>query len=256
MVKGIDKFREYFRDFSDHYIIIGGTARDFAISDAGFTPKGTKDIDIVLIIEALSAEFVKQFWTFVKHGSYGNTEVNPEEKKYYRFTKPKMEDFPYEIELFSRQPDLIQIPDGIYLTPIPTDESLSNLSAIMLNDVYYQFILDHCIIHNGLRLARTEALICFKAIAWISLTEKKERGEQIDSHKINKHKNDIFRLGATLAPADTFDLPRQIKSDMQAFTDSVKLNLPGKEIFTKMGIQGLKADQVLKQLITSFMLND
>lgn len=54
MVTGIDKFREYFRDFSDHYIIIGGTARDYAVSEAGFTPKGTKDIDIVLIIEALS----------------------------------------------------------------------------------------------------------------------------------------------------------------------------------------------------------
>ncbi len=202
MVRGIDKFREYFRDFSDHYIIIGGTARDYAISEAGFTPKGTKDIDIVLIIEALSTKFVRRFWEFIKNGSYGN------------------------------------------------------LSAIMLNDVYYHFIIGHCSIFDGLRLARIEALICFKAIAWLDLTERKERGEQIDSHKINKHRTDIFRLGATLAPADIYDLPKQIKSDLQAFAKKANNNLPGKEIFTKMGLQGLKADQVLKQLINSFKLND
>ena len=64
MVKGIDKFREYFSDFTDHYIIIGGTARDYVVAEAGFSPKGTKDIDVVLIIEALSPEFVRQFWSF------------------------------------------------------------------------------------------------------------------------------------------------------------------------------------------------
>ncbi len=256
MVRGIDTFREYFRDFSNHYIIIGGTARDYAISEAGFTPKGTKDIDIVLIIEALSTEFVRKFWEFIKNGCYGNKEANPKQKKYYRFTKPEMENFPAEIELFSRKPDIIQIPEGMNLTPIPTDESLSNLSAILLNDVYYHFIIGHCSIFDGLRLARVEALICFKAIAWLDLTERKEKGEQIDSHKINKHRTDIFRLGATLAPADTYDVPEQIKSDLQAFAKRVNNNLPGKEIFIKMGLQGLKADKVLKQLITSFKLND
>jgi hypothetical protein len=256
MVKGIDKFREYFRDFSDHYIIIGGTARDYAVSAAGFIPKGTKDIDIVLIIEALSAGFVRQFWKFIQDGNYSGRELNPEERKYYRFTHPEKEDFPFEIELFSRKSGLIQIPEGMHLTPIPTDESLSRLSAILLSDEYYKFILDHCTLFDGLNLATTEALICFKAVAWLDMTERKEQGERIDNNKINKHKTDIFRLGATLAPADTYDLPGQIKSDMQAFVSKVSDSLPGKEVFSGMGIRGVQANQVLKQLIISFKLNE
>ncbi len=256
MVKGIEKFREYFGDFTDQYIIIGGLARDFAMSEAGFTPKGTKDIDVVLMVEALSFDFARRFWGFIKSANYRGKEADEGRRKYYRFTNPEQEDFPAEIELFSRKPDNIQIPEGINLTPIPTDGSLSNLSAIMLDDDYYNFILDHCTIYKGLPLANTEALICFKAIAWLDLTERKEKGESIDSRKINKHKTDIFRLGATLATADVFYLSDAIKSDLQRFINQLNGQLPGKEIFKSMGLAGLTADQVLQQLVSSFKLNE
>jgi hypothetical protein len=36
-------------------------------------------------------------------------------------------------------------------------------------------------------------LIALKARAWLDLTERAERGEQIDSKTIKKHKNDVFR---------------------------------------------------------------
>ena len=42
MVIGIDKFREYFKDFPDSYVIIGGTACDIIIGAAGLTPRATK----------------------------------------------------------------------------------------------------------------------------------------------------------------------------------------------------------------------
>ena len=73
MVIGIDKFREYFKDFTGNYIIIGGTACDIILDDAGFTPRATKDIDIILIVEALKPEFVEQFWSFIKEGNYEYT---------------------------------------------------------------------------------------------------------------------------------------------------------------------------------------
>jgi predicted nucleotidyltransferase len=65
MVRGLDKFKEYFEQHSDNYIIIGGTACDIIIDEAGFTPRATKDIDIILVVEALNPEFVKQFWKFI-----------------------------------------------------------------------------------------------------------------------------------------------------------------------------------------------
>jgi hypothetical protein len=66
MVIGLDTFREYFKDYTDSYIIIGGTACDLVIDAAGFTPRATKDIDIILVVEAMSAAFVQQFWQFCK----------------------------------------------------------------------------------------------------------------------------------------------------------------------------------------------
>ena len=51
MVVGIDIFKKYFEQYPDNYIIIGGTACDIIIGEAGFTPRATKDIDIIVSYE-------------------------------------------------------------------------------------------------------------------------------------------------------------------------------------------------------------
>lgn len=68
MVTGLERFREAFKGYSDKYIIIGGTACDILISDEGFIPRATKDIDIILVIEELTREFVERFWEFIMAG--------------------------------------------------------------------------------------------------------------------------------------------------------------------------------------------
>ncbi|MFT5274935.1 MAG: hypothetical protein ACI9J2_001469, partial [Saprospiraceae bacterium] len=35
MVRGLDHFREYFKDFQDSYALIGGVACDLAMGEAG-----------------------------------------------------------------------------------------------------------------------------------------------------------------------------------------------------------------------------
>lgn len=65
MVIGLNKFKEYFKQYPGNYVIICGTACDIIIGEAGFTPRATKDIDIILVVEALNADFVKQFWEFI-----------------------------------------------------------------------------------------------------------------------------------------------------------------------------------------------
>jgi hypothetical protein len=47
MVKGLTKFKEYFSKYPSNYMIIGGTACDLIISEAGLKPRATKDIDII-----------------------------------------------------------------------------------------------------------------------------------------------------------------------------------------------------------------
>jgi hypothetical protein len=70
VVIGIEKFKEYFKEFPESYIIIGGTACDFVLAKEGLIPRVTRDIDMILIVEALKSEFVIRFWDFIKAGEY------------------------------------------------------------------------------------------------------------------------------------------------------------------------------------------
>ena len=67
MVRGIETFKQFFKGFEDNYVIIGGTACEIHEDLYAQVPRATKDIDIILIVEALSAEFVAKFWEFVKN---------------------------------------------------------------------------------------------------------------------------------------------------------------------------------------------
>jgi hypothetical protein len=159
MVRGIEKFKEYFAEYKDNYIIIGGTACDILEEVAGQQPRATKDIDIILVVETLSADFVKQFWEFIKTGQYETRQRGNGKHEYFRFLKPKQADFPFQIEIFARKPDILNIENEARLTPIPTDEDLSSLSAILMNEDYYHFALKHNVIEDGIRLASVETLI-------------------------------------------------------------------------------------------------
>ncbi len=256
MVKGLNIFKDYFAAFPDNYLIIGGTARDIIMEDAGFAPKGTKDIDMILVVEALSAEFVMQFWQFVQDGNYEQQEKSSGEQQYYRFYNPENPEFPEMIELFSRKPDAILLNEPAHLTPIPVEADLSSLSAILLSDDYYNYILTHSFIEDEVHFANTESLICLKARAFNDMTKRKAQGEQIDSKKIQKHKSDIFRLALTLAPADVYELPQTLKADLQNFAIATAEYLPGKELFKTIGLGNVNVENVYMQIVKSFGLND
>lgn len=68
MVNGIDIFREHFDNYKDQYTVIGGFACVLLMSDAGLDFRQTVDIDMVIIVEALTTEFAKAFWDFTSVG--------------------------------------------------------------------------------------------------------------------------------------------------------------------------------------------
>lgn len=140
MVKGIDSFREWFRGYEKQYVLIGGTACDLLMSNEGLDFRATKDIDLVLIIESVDAAFGKRFWKYVVAAGYEHRNRSTSKPQFYRFVKPKSEEYPTMIELFTRKPDVITLPEDAILTPIPMDEEVSSLSAILLDDNYYKFL--------------------------------------------------------------------------------------------------------------------
>ena len=255
MVRGLEIFKEYFKDYSENYIIIGGTACDVIIDDAGFEARATKDIDIILIVEALTKEFVLKFWEFINDGEYERREKSEDERKYYRFIQPKTKNFPLQIELFSKIPDLMDLEGEPHLTPIPVDDDLSSLSAILMDDEYYKFTINSSRTEAGVHFAGTEALICLKAKAFLDLTQRKSEGEDVDGRSIRKHKTDIFRLAVLLPSEHQVELPDRIKNDLKAFVDSISEELPDKAIFKQMGMGAIDVEQVFLQIKSIFPLD-
>ena len=52
MVKGLDTFQKYFKDYEEQYVLIGGTACDILFESNEVNFRATRDLDMVLIIEA------------------------------------------------------------------------------------------------------------------------------------------------------------------------------------------------------------
>lgn len=52
MVRGLDIFQERFAAYVDQYVLIGGTAATLAMEEGGLEFRATKDLDIVLHVEA------------------------------------------------------------------------------------------------------------------------------------------------------------------------------------------------------------
>jgi hypothetical protein len=101
VVRGLDVFREYFADYANQFVLIGGTAATLAMEEAGLEFRATKDLDIVLHIEALNSAFGEVFWRFAEAGQYETRQTNNTGKPvFYRFKTPKDERFPVMLELF------------------------------------------------------------------------------------------------------------------------------------------------------------
>lgn len=215
MVNGLDRFQAHFADYTDRYVLIGGTASSLAMEELGGRFRVTKDLDIVLCVESLDRAFAEAFWAFIKAGAYENRQKSTGKRLFYRFYAPAQPDYPQMLELFSRKPDALDLPSVSDLTPIPIDEEVSSLSAILMDDEYYAFIMSRRVVLHGLAVILADALIPLKARAYVDLSERKERGEAIDSRNIKKHKNDIFRLFTILDRASTVPLAESLRQDLR-----------------------------------------
>ena len=109
MIKGINKFKEYFKEYKTQYVIIAGTACDILMENAGLEFRATKDIDLVIIIEALTPDFGETFWNFIEEGAYEHRLSSSTNPQFYRFTKPKSNEYPVMIELFTRHLSKIKL---------------------------------------------------------------------------------------------------------------------------------------------------
>ena len=243
-------FRERFNTFADRYVLIGGTACDLIMQDAGLQFRATKDLDIVLCIETVDVDFANAFWAFIKEGGYRSQETAQGQRRFYRFQNPSDLAYPAMLELFSRLPDALLNNDGSHLTPIVFNDDVSSLSAILLDTGYYAWIQQGKRLIDGLPVVDAAHLIPMKARAWLDLRARRDAGERIDSRVIKKHKNDVFRLFLVIDPDTNLNLPVRIIDDMRFFLDQV---IEEDVDLKALGLKTISLDTVIAGLRTLYM---
>ena len=245
MVRGLERFRDAFAAHAHQYAVIGGTACDLLLAQVDLPFRATKDLDIVLMSEILDTSFARTFWEFVRAGQYRVAESTDGTPKFYRFSAPQGADFPSTMELFSVRPERLPPAPGVSLTPIPFDGSVTSLSAILLDAMYYAFLKAGVRLVDGVSVVGPEHLLPLKARAWLDLRERKAAGNRIDGKDIRKHRNDVFRLYQIVDPSPLAETPPVVAADMGRFFAEVQSETID---LKSLGIARFSLGEVLEQL--------
>lgn len=222
---GIDRLRQYLGAYKQNYVIIGGTACNLNLEAASLIGRATKDIDMIVVCEAITYEYLKSFWDFIRAGGYSAWQVKSNDNNsrcFYRFVEPTDTSFPHYIELFSRKPDAIVLPQEAHLVHIPVSEYLSSFSAILMDDEYYDYAVRHTIELDGVQVIDKNALIVLKIKAYLNNLRRRSDGQHVQKDDIEKHKRDVYRMGFLLTAQDSFYVSDVIKADILHFIKAIE----------------------------------
>lgn len=257
-MKGIDKIRQYLGEHKGNYVIIGGTACNLNLEEAHLQGRATKDVDMIVVCEAITPEYLRSFWDFIKAGGYSAWQVKSEEEShryFYRFIDPKDNDFPKYIELFSRKPDSIQLSEDAHLVHILVSEYLSSFSAILMDDDYYGYAVGHAVELDGVQAIDHDALIVLKIKAYLNNTERRKSGQKVQSDDIDKHKRDVYRMAYLLTTADNFTTPESIRNDIRLFLAAIESDpINTKAISRNMGMPEITQQQFIEIIKSAYSL--
>jgi hypothetical protein len=154
------------------------------------------------------------------------------------------------IELFARAESVFD-DDASGCRPLHIADEISSLSAILLNNDYYQLLLSGMTIQSDVPILSLTYLPLFKAKAWLDLSERKASGQQISEKDIRKHKNDVARLAALFTGNETCIVPARVLTDITLFIDAFEKEPPD---IKALGLPGVTSDDVvamLKRIYTS-----
>ena len=246
MVHGLDVFREWFAGYSNRYVVIGGTACNLVLAQYGAPERVTHDIDMVIVAELFDVDFYKRFVSFVESGGYqhkgkaGNYVL-------YRFERPSDETFPPKIELLSKRPD--------YLADIETDlgrfqtiDAVGSLSAILLDDSYYDMLDRGIEVIDGIPVLGLHYLPVFKIHAWNNLRNDKAAGKNVHSDEINKHRRDVLRLCALFEPGTHIEVSQSVMDEIEHF---VRVRPWDDNMMSNLGLR-ISADQMAQIIHDSY----
>ncbi len=224
MVKGFDKFKQFFAPHSDSFIVIGGTAMQLHGQDGSLLPRVTQDIDLLVIVEKMSESFTSAFHAFLREGRYdcymAKEPDGANKPKFYRFINPKNAAFPIRIELLS-SPSLPP-PEGMLYMSLPYEPD-DSMSAIVLDRTYYDFARANTTAINEIPCLNRDALMVFKSVAYLNLMDEYEKtGNRLRHHDSKKHRRDVLALAGAVLPGAVTAVPNEIAKRLRTFISSIE----------------------------------
>ena len=122
--------------------------------------------------------------------------------------------------MFARHPDFVLEDEMSEVAPLSFDGAISSLSAIILDDGYYEFIRDNATNIGGITLLDALHIIPLKMRAHIDINRSYEEGRHCNDKDRRKHRSDIVRLAGLLPPSARLELIEQMRADAgDFFTD-------------------------------------
>ena len=125
---------------------------------------------------------------------------------------------------------------------------MSSLSAILLNEDYYSILLSEKVVVHELSVLRPEYLLLFKAKVFLDLSERKSKGEHVDSRDIKKHKNDILTISMEFVLEKTGVLPENVHMDMKSFIEKLNNEPFDKNLLKEYGLSNADVVARLQQI--------
>ncbi len=220
-VRGVERFARAMGAYAQDYVLIGGGACSILFDEVGRSFRATEDLDVVVIADSSNVAFARSLWDFIKRGGYKTGRRSDGGCTYYRFRLPddslSVAEYPVQIELFARHPDFRLSDETSKITPLPFGETVASLSAIILDDGYYEFIRDNAVPMVGVTTLNAIHVIPLKMRAHIDLNRKHDEGRHCNDKDLRKHRTDVADLSALLAPSARLELHGQMQRDVEDF---------------------------------------
>lgn len=198
-------------------------------------------------MKALTPEFGRVFWDFVREGGYENRQKSGGKPQFYRFSKPKDPAFPTMLELFARTDiDLRDAESGPM--PIHIDDEVSSLSAILLDEEYYRLLIENRTSAGGVAVLSVEGLIPFKAKAWLDLSARQAGRQAVDEKNVKKHRNDVCHLATLLAGDECPAISDGVRTDMRRFMEAHESDPVDPKALKIRGVEAQQVVEVLKSV--------
>ena len=126
-----------------------------------------------------------------------------------------------------------------------------SLSALLLDDNYYDLLKKGSVDINGISVLRIESLVLFKMKAYLDLSQRKLNGESIDSKVIKKHRNDVIRLVVHIDYETKLYVSLDVMRDIQAFMQHLKIP---QQLLNQLGLNHTSPKDIFDIIQTTYVL--